>query len=87
MLIPRANVDHLMLRADVVKAAAAGKFRVIPIATIDEGIAVLTGLPAGARDNSGAFAAGSVNALVEQKLRSFAALRQAFGQRGAAERA
>ena len=48
VLIPASNVQHLMLREDVVKACADGRFAVYPIATIDEGIALLTGLAGGA---------------------------------------
>ena len=44
-LIPASNVKHLMLRADVVAACEAGKFRVIPMETIDQGFAILTGVP------------------------------------------
>ncbi len=68
VLIPTANVRHLMLRTDVVKACSEGKFSVIPIATIDEGIEILTGVTAGLRDDKGDFPAGSVNHLVERKL-------------------
>ncbi|WP_137700649.1 Lon protease family protein [Marimonas lutisalis] len=80
VLIPKANVEHLMLNRDVVEAVAAGRFRVIPVATIDEGIALLTGRPAGQRDADGAFPADSVNARVEARLRSFAEQRRAFGR-------
>jgi predicted ATP-dependent protease len=45
VIIPASNVKHLMLRADVVAAAAAGQFRVIPMATIDQGLELLTGVP------------------------------------------
>ncbi|WP_051021945.1 S16 family serine protease [Thioflavicoccus mobilis] len=52
-LIPAANVKHLMLRADVREAAAAGRFAVYPVATVDEGIELLTGTPAGVRGADG----------------------------------
>lgn len=78
VVIPKANVQHLMLRGDVVEACAAGRFAVYAVSAIDEGIALLTGRPAGARDPDGAFPAGSVNRLVEDKLRAFAHVRQAF---------
>ena len=45
VIIPASNVKHLMLRADVVAAAEAGQFRVIPMATIDQGLELLTGVP------------------------------------------
>jgi lon-related putative ATP-dependent protease len=44
-IIPASNVKHLMLRADVVAAAEEGKFRVIPMETIDQGFELLTGVP------------------------------------------
>ncbi|HEX7157254.1 MAG TPA: ATP-binding protein [Burkholderiaceae bacterium] len=76
VLIPASNVQHLMLRADVIEACAAGRFAVYPIAHVDEGISLLTGRPAGARGSEGAFAAGSVNAAVEARLREFARARR-----------
>ena len=76
VMIPRANVRHLMLRADVVRACAEGKFRIYPIASIDEGIALLTGHPAGERGADGAYPDGSVNRLVEDRLARFAKLRR-----------
>jgi predicted ATP-dependent protease len=80
VLIPASNIEHLMLRSPVVEAAGAGKFRVIPVTTIDEGIAILTGTEAGARGPDGAFPEGSVNALVEARLRGFAMTRKAFAR-------
>lgn len=78
VLIPKSNIEHLMLRTEVVEAAKAGKFRVIPVGTIDEGIEVLTGTKAGKRRAGGAFTVGSVNALVEARLRGFAETRKKF---------
>jgi lon-related putative ATP-dependent protease len=80
VLIPKSNVQHLMLRSDVVDACAAGKFSVFPITTTDEGIAVLTGHVAGQRAADGGYTAGSVNRLVEDRLRAFARIRHEFGQ-------
>jgi lon-related putative ATP-dependent protease len=72
VLIPTSNVKHLMLREDVVAAAAEGRFRVIAIETVDQGIEVLTGQPAGERDAEGRFPEGSVNQKVEARLMRFA---------------
>jgi lon-related putative ATP-dependent protease len=80
VLIPKSNVDHLMLRQDVVAAVEKGRFQIIPVETVDQGIAVLTGERAGKRGRNGRFPDGSVNALVEQRMRAFAALRQSFGR-------
>ncbi len=80
VLIPKSNTDHLMLRQDVVAAVEKGKFQIIPIETIDQGITVLTGKPAGRRGRNGKFPEGSLNAMVEQQMRDFATLRQSFGR-------
>jgi len=72
VLIPAANVKHLMLRQDVVDAANKGKFRIFAIETIDQGIETLTGVAAGERGADGAFPEGTVNALVEARLDGFA---------------
>ncbi len=45
VLIPASNVEHLMLRRDVIEAVAAGDFHVYPVAHVDEGIEILTGIP------------------------------------------
>ena len=80
VMIPASNVAHLMLRADVVAACEAGKFAIYPIATIDEGIALLTGKPAGARGADGQYPEGSVNRLAEDRLHQFAEQRRAFAK-------
>ena len=71
VLIPAANVKHLMLRNDVVAAVEAGRFSVYPVSTIDEGIELLTGISAGVRDDDGAFTADSINRKVEDRLIHF----------------
>jgi lon-related putative ATP-dependent protease len=80
VLIPAANVQHLNLREDVVAAAAAGRFAIWPVAHVDEGIALLTGLPAGAPDAQGRFPEGSVNGRVAARLADFAAAMRRFGR-------
>jgi len=76
VLIPRSNIDHLMLREDVVGAAANAEFHIYPIANVEEGIELLTGRPAGERDAEGRYPADSVYGLVEARLASFAAERR-----------
>ncbi len=78
VLIPQGNVKNLMLRADVLEACRDGKFSVYAISHVDEGIELLTGLPAGARGDDGEFPPGTINRLVEDKLRSFAEARRQF---------
>jgi predicted ATP-dependent protease len=71
-----------MLRPDVVEAAAAGTFRIHAVATVDEGIELLTGIAAGRRGGDGKFPDGTINARVETKLMQFAETRKAFGRAG-----
>lgn len=78
VLIPQANVQHLMLRADVVESCSKGHFAVYPVAMIDAGIALLTGRSAGERGGGGQFPEGSVNRAVENRLRTFASIRKSF---------
>ncbi|HVO17458.1 MAG TPA: ATP-binding protein [Alphaproteobacteria bacterium] len=80
VLIPASNVKHLMLRADVVEAAAAGRFHIFPIARIEEGIEVLTGTPAGAVGADGKFPSNSVFGRVEARLAQFAEAARRFGE-------
>jgi predicted ATP-dependent protease len=70
-MIPRTNLRNLMLRPDVVEAVRAGKFHVYAVATIDEGIEVLTGVGAGERDAAGNYSDGTVNQRVQKKLQQF----------------
>lgn len=79
VLIPQANVVHLMLREDVVEACREGRFAVLAVASIDQGMEILTGRPAGRRGADGTFPADSINGLVEARLRGFAATRRRFG--------
>lgn len=80
VIIPSANVKHLMLRADVVDAVAAGRFAVYAVDTIDEGLAILTGEPAGTAQADGTFPAGSVNERARLKLLQYAERRRRYGQ-------
>ncbi len=80
VVIPQANMQHLMLRRDVIDACSAGKFFIYPITMIDEGIALLTGRQAGLRDSEGHYAPQSINRLVEDRLHAFARIRQSFSR-------
>jgi lon-related putative ATP-dependent protease len=80
VLIPRSNVQHLMLREDVVEAVKNTQFGVYAVKTIDEGIEILTGVKAGERGPDGWFPAGTINRLVEDKLTSFAERGRSFAR-------
>lgn len=74
VLIPHQNVSDLMLDMEVVDAVRQGKFHVYPVETIDQGIEILTGVPAGQPGSDGRFPDGTVNALADDKLREFASI-------------
>lgn len=78
VIIPRANVQHLMLRPEVVEAVARGQFRVWAVDSVDEALSILTGLEAGERGADGRFPEGSLNARVEAQLMAFAEQVRAF---------
>ncbi|MDN3644574.1 ATP-binding protein [Lutimonas halocynthiae] len=68
VMIPKGNLDHLMLKNEVVKAVEEGKFHVWAISSIDEGIELLTGVPAGKKLKRGSFSKNSVHYLVDQRI-------------------
>jgi len=80
VLIPVSNVEHLMLREDVVEAVERGDFHIYPVANVDEALALLTGLPAGERDEEGKFPEGTVNQRVEARLIELAEKQHSFGE-------
>ncbi len=89
VLIPAANVKHLMLRRDVVEAVEAGEFHVYPVAHVDEGIEILTGIPAGERSDGGTFPRRgtrgmfpeeSVNGRVQRRLAEMARAARDFAR-------
>jgi Lon-like ATP-dependent protease len=68
VLIPAANLHELMLNEKVVAAVEAGQFHLWPVAAVDEGLEILTGVPAGVRKDS-RFTDGTVHAAVQKRLR------------------
>ena len=71
VMIPIQNVDNLQLSDDVIQAVKDKKFHIYSISTIEEGIEILTGVPAGKKDKDGHFPAGTVNYLVYEKLKKY----------------
>ena len=78
VMIPHQNVGDLMLRKDVVEAVAVGKFHIYAVRKIDQGVEILTGVPAGEKTQEGTYPPGSVNYLVDQKLLALAKNMKAF---------
>lgn len=72
VIIPHQNVKNLMLREDVVEAVQEGRFHIYAVRTIDEGIEILTGVPAGERRPDGTYPEGTVNYLVDRRLKELA---------------
>ena len=78
VIIPQANVKHLMLRRDVREAAEAGQFHVYPVDQVDEVMEILAGIPAGLTDEDGSYPEDSVNGRVQRRLEQLFRLRQKF---------
>ncbi|MEA1971030.1 MAG: ATP-binding protein [Thermodesulfobacteriota bacterium] len=81
VIIPALNISSLMLRKDVVQAVSEGKFHIYPVSTIDECIAILTGVDAGERDEEGNYPPGTTNFLVNEKLEFLAKGLKDFGEK------
>ena len=86
VLIPHANVQHLMLRDEVVAAAEAGRFHVWPVDDVDAALALLTGTRAGTPDARGVMPEGSINQRVTQRLLDLSQRRQRWAAPGAKTR-
>jgi lon-related putative ATP-dependent protease len=72
VMIPKANERHLMLNDDVLEAVAAGRFHIWSVETIEQGIEILTGMPAGERDKHGLFPKKTIFHLVDRRLSEMA---------------
>jgi lon-related putative ATP-dependent protease len=80
VMIPKDNIRNLVLRHDVVEAVREGRFHIYAVSTIDEGIEVLTGVPAGTPDETGAYPEDSVHGRVLSELENMAEKVRAFGR-------
>lgn len=89
VIIPKANVQHLMLRDDVVAAIRKDSFRIYPIEHIEEGVELAMGMPAGIAGADGAYPSGTIYRLVSLRLDRFAATarRQVLGEEKPAKEA
>lgn len=76
VMIPIQNIDNLQLSDEIIDAVKNHLFHIYSISTIEEGIEVLTGVPAGKKDKNGHFPAGTVNYLVYEKLRKYSKINE-----------
>lgn len=74
VIIPKQNVRNLHLDDEIIDAVKKGKFHIYAISTIEEGIEILTGVPAGRKDKNGKFPLGTINYLAQEKLKKYAKL-------------
>ncbi len=80
VIIPHQNVTDLMLRKDVINAVKEKKFHIYPVTTIDQGMEILTGMKAGERGSDDTYEKGTINHLVDEKLRALAENLEKFGE-------
>lgn len=78
VMIPEANVKHLMLKESLLNAVEKGKFAIYSVKTIDEGISILTGVDAGQADDKGEFPADCVNGKVIARLQELSEIVRKF---------
>ena len=71
VIIPKQNIRNLMLEDEVVEAIKEGQFHVWAISTVDQGIELLTGIPAGLKDKNGRFSRGGVHYRVDKQLKEW----------------
>lgn len=81
-MIPRSNVRNLMLKDEVVEAIREGKFHIWSVETIDQGIEILTGIPAGERQPDGSYPEGTINRGVDSRLREMLECMKKFSGQG-----
>ncbi len=71
VIIPKANVDNLMIKREVINAVKHKKFHIYQVSTVEEGIEILTGVAAGKPNKNGNFPKGTVYGAVQQKLKTY----------------
>ena len=78
VIIPRSNIQNLMLEEEVVEAVREGKFHIYAVSAVDQAMEILTGLPAGEKKPDGTFEEGTLNYLVDEKLAKTVELLRSF---------
>ncbi len=82
-ILPAANVQNLVLRKDVLEAIRKGQFHLWAIETVDDGVELLMGKPAGRRSKRGSWTKGSIGELVDRRLAEYAEKARTYGERPA----
>jgi predicted ATP-dependent protease len=80
VIIPEKNVRNLMLKQEVVDAVKEGKFHIWPVSRIEEGIEILTGVPAGELQPDGTYPEGTIFRKADDRLREIAEIVKQFGK-------
>jgi predicted ATP-dependent protease len=86
VIIPVQNIKNLTLKDDVIEAVKNGLFHIYAINSIDEGIELLTGIPAGQKQADGRYPDGTINAMVYNKLKYYAETMANVGKGRSADR-
>jgi len=79
-MIPTKNVRNLMLEQEIVAAVKDGKFNIWPVATIEEGIEILTGMAAGELQEDGTYPEGTLFHKVDERLTRISEIVRQFGK-------
>jgi predicted ATP-dependent protease len=87
VILPRDNIEHLMLHEDVVRAAEAGTFHIYAVEDITEAMELLTGRTAGRRRKDGSYTKGSLYAQVDERLKELTRISTSGKKHGGRQRA
>jgi lon-related putative ATP-dependent protease len=85
VIIPAANRKNLMLKPEVITAVRAGTFHIWAVSHVDQGIAILTGVPAGDRQEDGNWSEDSVNGRIDRRLHDLAEIASRYGESAVVE--
>lgn len=85
VMIPKRNVKNLVLKREVIKAVEEGKFQIWAVETVDEGIEVLSGVAAGKQSPEGSYPEGTINSMVDLRLKEMAEDIRKFGKKNSDE--
>ena len=82
VVIPKSNINNLVLKEEIVQAIKAGTFQVYAVEPLNQGLEILTGMPAGEADENGEYQNGTINYAITKKLERFSLKAQQLAQKG-----